>query len=181
MPLPRSLRWRLLVATFMATAVAVLIAGWLLSGLFREHVTRQFVATLATELDQVTARFEVDANGQPLLDPARLSDPRWTRPYSGLYWQIDEMGGTAPRRGVLRSRSLWDTELRAPADAPADGEVHVHELAELYGGKVTLGSARLGGLKAELLLPRTRSAPRSPAVPAQRADAATVTALRDKP
>ncbi|NML18552.1 sensor histidine kinase [Azohydromonas caseinilytica] len=138
LPLPRSLRWRLLVATFVATAVAVLLAGWLLSGLFREHVTRQFVATLTTELDQVTARFELDANGRPLLDPARLSDPRWTRPYSGLYWQIDEMAGAAPRRGVLRSRSLWDTELRAPTDAPADGEVHVHEVAGPGGAELLL-------------------------------------------
>ncbi|MDZ5455230.1 ATP-binding protein (plasmid) [Azohydromonas lata] len=137
-PLPRSLRWRLLAATFVGTAVAVLLAGWLLSGLFREHVTQQFVATLATELDQVTARFEVDANGQPLLDPARLSDPRWTRPYSGLYWQIDEMAGTVPRRGVLRSRSLWDAELQAPADALADGEVHVHEVAGPGGAELLL-------------------------------------------
>jgi signal transduction histidine kinase len=136
--LPRSLRWRLLAATFVATAVAVLLAGWLLSGLFREHVTRQFVATLTSELDQVTARFEVDVNGQPALDTARLSDPRWTRPYSGLYWQIDEMAGAAPRRGVLRSRSLGDAELRAPADALVDGEVHVHELAGPGGADLLL-------------------------------------------
>jgi signal transduction histidine kinase len=125
----RSLRWRLLAATFVAVSVAVVMAGWVLSGLFREHVTRQFAAALTAELDQVTARFEPDAQGQPRLDPAGLSDPRWTRPYSGLYWQVDQTGGTAaPRRGVLRSRSLWDAELQAPADELADGQVHVHEV-----------------------------------------------------
>jgi signal transduction histidine kinase len=127
--LPRSLRWRLLAATFVAVAVAIAAAGWMLSGLFREHVTRQFATVLTAELDQVTARFELDAQGRPRLDPAALSDPRWTRPYSGLYWQVDQMGGAAPRRGVLRSRSLWDAELQAPADRLADGQVHVHEVA----------------------------------------------------
>ncbi|WP_066343159.1 sensor histidine kinase [Azohydromonas lata] len=134
----RSLRWRLLAATFVAVAVAVVMAGWVLSGLFSEHVTRQFTVALTAELDQVTARFELDAQGRPSLDPAVLSDPRWTRPYSGLYWQVDQIGGAAPRRGVLRSRSLWDAELQAPADQLADGGVHVHEVAGPGGATLLL-------------------------------------------
>jgi signal transduction histidine kinase len=134
----RSLRGRLLLATFAAVLVALLLAGWVLSGLFREHVLRQFAATLTAELDQVTARFELDAQGRPGLDPAGLSDPRWTRPYSGRYWQVDEIGPAAPRRGVLRSRSLWDAELQAPADTLADGEVHVHEVAGPAGAALLM-------------------------------------------
>jgi signal transduction histidine kinase len=114
----------------------VVLALWLLSGLFREHVTRQFVSMLTAELDQVTARFEVDAGGQPMLDATRLSDPRWSRPYSGLYWQIDDMG--APRRAELRSRSLWDAELTAPIDTLADGEVHVHEVTGPGGTRLLM-------------------------------------------
>ncbi|WP_157264276.1 sensor histidine kinase [Azohydromonas aeria] len=134
----RSLRWRLLAATCVAVLAAVVMAGAVLSGLFREHVTRQFAATLTAELDQVTARFEMDAAGSPRLDPAGLSDPRWTRPYSGLYWQVDRMGGATPRRGVLRSRSLWDAELQAPADQPPDGQVHVHEVVGPGGAALLL-------------------------------------------
>lgn len=136
--LRRSLRWRLLAATVVAVSLAVVIAGVVLSGLFREHVTRQFAAALTAELDQVTARFELDAQGTPRLDPAGLSDPRWTRPYSGLYWQVDQIGGATPRRGVLRSRSLWDAELQAPADRLADGAVHVHEVAGPGGATLLL-------------------------------------------
>jgi hypothetical protein len=68
------------------------LAGLLLSGLFRDHVMRQFSQTLTAQLDQVTARLEFDAAGQPQIDPQTLSDPRWSRPYSGLYWQVDGAG-----------------------------------------------------------------------------------------
>ncbi|EHR72363.1 signal transduction histidine kinase [Burkholderiales bacterium JOSHI_001] len=124
----RSLRFRLLAATLVALLVALALAGLLLAGLFREHVMRQFSATLTAQLDQVTARLEFDATGQPQVDPQGLSDPRWSRPLSGLYWQVDS-GGTAPQRGRLRSRSLWDATLALPGDARADGVVHVHETA----------------------------------------------------
>jgi signal transduction histidine kinase len=133
----RSLRFRLLAATLMGMAVALTLAGLLLTELFRDHVMRQFGHALTAQLDQVTARLEFDTGGQPQLDPAMLSDPRWSRPYSGLYWQIDRADGAA-RRGVLRSRSLWDDVLTAPDDAPADGQVHVHELDGPDGARLML-------------------------------------------
>ncbi len=123
-----SLRFRLLAGTLVAALVALLLAGLLLASLFRDHVVRQFGQALTAQLNQVTARLEFDAAGQPVLDAATLSDPRWSRPYSGLYWQIDATGGV-PTRGVLRSRSLWDAALVAPADTLADGALHQHEIA----------------------------------------------------
>lgn len=124
-----SLRWRWLSATLVALALALALAGVLLAGLFREHAQRQFDATLVAQLDQITATLEFDPSGQPQIDPQALSDPRWSRPYSGLYWQIDALpdAGSAPARGVLRSRSLWDAALSVPDDALANGVVHMHE------------------------------------------------------
>ena len=125
----RSLRVRLLLATLAGLAVAMVLAGLVLSGLFREHVQRQFELTLTQQLDQLTARLDFDAAGQPVIDTQALSDPRWQKPYSGLYWQIDQMAPDGHgRAGVLRSRSLWDTSLALQADALADGAVHVHEV-----------------------------------------------------
>ncbi len=131
----QSLRFRLLVATLGGLVLATLLAGLVLGGIFRNHVMRQFEAGLAQQLDQLTARLEFDAGGQPLIDAAALSDPRWQRPYSGLYWQLDERAGDrsgdtsglGDHTGVLRSRSLWDTSLQLQADPLADGSVHVHE------------------------------------------------------
>jgi signal transduction histidine kinase len=123
-----SLRFRLLAVTLVALALALLLAGVLLSGLFRDHVMRQFESALTQQLDQLTARLEIDAAGQPLIDPQTLSDPRWQKPYSGLYWQLDRISADGlSRAGVLRSRSLWDTRLPLLADALADGAVHVHQ------------------------------------------------------
>lgn len=122
----RSLRVRLLAATLVALLLALALSGVWLAGLFRDHVLRQFGAALTAQLDQVTARLEFDAAGQPVLDGRSLSDPRWSRPYSGLYWQVDAVGG-GRQRGVLRSRSLWDGTLSVAEDALADGAVHLHE------------------------------------------------------
>lgn len=130
----RSLRFRLLAVTVAGLTVAVVLAGLVLSGLFREHVQRQFEAALVQQLDQVTARLEFDAQGQPAIAAQALSDPRWLKPYSGLYWQVDAMAPDGRgRAGVLRSRSLWDTSLALQVDALADGAVHMHEVSGPQG------------------------------------------------
>jgi signal transduction histidine kinase len=125
---PGSLRLRLLGATLVTLALALTGAhGWL-SGLFRDHVLRQFDAALVLQLDQLTARLEFDAQGQPLIDPRSLSDPRLAKPYSGLYWQLDQVSADGQtRRGVLRSRSLWDEQLALAPDPLADGALHTHD------------------------------------------------------
>src|SRR5439155_169766 len=51
------------------------------------------------------------------------SDPRFRRPYSGSYWQVE-----GPDGPTFRSRSLWDVVLRPPLDSPADGGVHRHRV-----------------------------------------------------
>jgi signal transduction histidine kinase len=123
-----SLRVRLLLGTLAALAVALLLAGIVLGGLFRDHVMRQFETTLTQQLDQLTARLTYDTSGQPMIDPQTLSDPRWQRPFSGLYWQVDSVNSDGQSRlGVLRSRSLWDASLALEADSMADGVVHRHE------------------------------------------------------
>lgn len=121
--LPQSLRWRLLLGTLAGLTLALVAAGFALSGLFADQVQRQFRSHLQLQLDQLTAALEVDAAGQPSLDSA-LADPRWQQPYGGLYWQVDGPG----RQGLLRSRSLWDSLLRLPGDGLPSGQTHEHRL-----------------------------------------------------
>lgn len=120
-----SLRIRLVAGTLVWIAATIVVAGWALGNLFRDHVAEQFHAELRTHLDQLTANLALDAEGRAVL-ALPLSDPRLSRPYSGCYWQVDVIGGGA---GVLRSRSLWDHVLAVPQDTPADGEVHQHRIA----------------------------------------------------
>lgn len=134
-----SLRFRLLAATFVAVGLALALSGVVLAGLFKEHVTQQFVANLTQQLDQLTALLEQDAQGTPQIDTRMLTDPRWHKPYSGLYWQVNQrQPGASEHIGVLRSRSLWDKRLNVDWDALAAGEVHRHHLVGPLGAELML-------------------------------------------
>lgn len=133
-----SLRARLILGAALWVTVAFAI-GWLgLTALFRDAMERQVAADLTGHLDQLTARVQAaTAAGTALADPADalsgppwpmvdpLTDPRFARPYSGLYWQVSAGEGEV----VARSRSLWDVVLPLPPDVPADGTVHRHWIA----------------------------------------------------
>lgn len=122
-----SLRLRLLIGTLFWIAASIIAAGWGLTSLFQRHVEAQFHAELKTHLDQLTAQLMLDDKGRPAL-ALPLSDPRLSRPYSGCYWQVDEIAAPPVANGLLRSRSLWDHVLTPPPDTPADGEIHKHRI-----------------------------------------------------
>ncbi|MDI1246213.1 MAG: ATP-binding protein [Rhodoferax sp.] len=129
--LRRSLRVRLLAGTLFWIAASILVAGWGLGTLFRQHVTAQFHADLTSQLDQLSAQLALDDQGRPQL--TQLSgDPRLTRPYSGYYWQVDQLASGAATQatavGQLRSRSLWDHVLTLPTDVLRDGATHQHRV-----------------------------------------------------
>jgi signal transduction histidine kinase len=121
-----SLRLRLLAGSAIWIVAVLMLSGFVLADLFRQHVATRFEAELQGHLDQLSAVFELAADGTPRLR-AELSDPRLRKPFSGLYWQIDRAAPNA-QTGVLRSRSLWDSTLAIPADALMDGAVHVHRV-----------------------------------------------------
>ncbi len=152
-----SLRLRLVTAGTVAVLIALALAAFGLSKLFEAHVSRRAVAELSVHLDQLAAGLERDAQGRLILaqPPA---DPRFSRPLSGLYWQVD----TGDRR--LRSRSLWDDALDLPDDVLVDGTPHSHVLggpgaATLLAVErlVTL-SQRLGGSEVRAVVAMDRAA-----------------------
>lgn len=111
----KSLRLRLLAGTLAWISLTLVVAGWGLDQLFQRHMQQQFQAELNVHLNQLTAAFYVDQDGQPaVLNP--LSDPRFQEPFSGLYWQVDQLAEAAEPavNGLLRSRSLWDSALEGP-------------------------------------------------------------------
>ena len=123
-----SLRLRLLLGTLLSIALAIAVAGWALSGLFRQHVTQQFHAELRLHLDYLMSHLYVGRDGRPELS-GEQSDPRFEKPYSGLYWQIERTDRREETsRKLLRSRSLWEAALSVDYVVPADGEVHTHRL-----------------------------------------------------
>ena len=117
-----SLRLRLIAGGAIAIVVALIVAGIGLALLFERHVTRSLTNDLEVDLRQAIGSLELDAAGRPRLK-REPSDPRFSDPLSGLYWQISTAAG-----GMARSRSLWDATLPLPKDALAPGEVHHHRV-----------------------------------------------------
>jgi len=106
-----SLALRLILAAGAWIAIAILVAGVMLSTIFRDYVLRSFDGRLSALMDSLIAVIEVGADGQITLSRA-LGEPRFDQAYSGWYWQI-----TGPDDAVLGSRSLWDQTL-ATIDVP---------------------------------------------------------------
>ena len=119
----RSLRSRLLLGTLLWIAIALLFTGSILAILFKNHATKQFDLELRSHLTQLVANLNVSSNGKAILR-SQPADPRFNQPLSGLYWQISE----DLNKDVLRSRSLWDTELDISTELKLDGHQHVREL-----------------------------------------------------
>lgn len=104
----RSLRLRLLLGAACAIFAALAVAWLAMSYLFGRHIERQVEADLGTRGLEVIAALYRDANGAYAIDRPP-SEPRFNAPSSGLYWQVNGDGVQ------LRSRSLWDETLPAPA------------------------------------------------------------------
>lgn len=125
-----SIRARLAIITIIGVVAALTAANTVLSQLFERHVTRQFESSLTTSLNQLAASIDVnEAQGRIVVrEPA--GDPRWSKPYSGLYWQVDQVSaqGAKTASGIARSRSLWDAILQLPQDPIMDGAIHSHAI-----------------------------------------------------
>ncbi len=150
-----SLRLRLALIGACAVIVALGAAGFALFLLFGEHVERRAAAEMQVQLDQLLAGLATGPDG--LAAAAPPADPRFSRPYGGLYWQIDAGGRT------LRSRSLWDQALALPVAAGAGGEARVHEIDGPEGARllalerVVRLPERLGGGEARAAVAMDRA------------------------
>jgi signal transduction histidine kinase len=132
-----SLRLRLVAGGSAAIICALVIAGLVLTVLFERHVDRNLADDLEIHLNRLIAGIDPGPDGQVVLSRAP-TDPRFSEPLSGLYWQISD-----DRQQPLRSRSLWDTTLSLPPDDPAPGEVHLHKLAGPAASRILLAERRV--------------------------------------
>ncbi len=86
-------------------------AGIAQTALFHQDAVSRFDDDMLDVANGLYAGSTVDPDGT--VDAPPLTDSRATRAYSGKYWQIAEPAG--PKlRALVRSRSLWDSELPGP-------------------------------------------------------------------
>lgn len=113
-----SLGLRLLALAFVWVTLALAVAGWLLTDIFRNHAEAELARHAELHLDELTVTLRPGSGGR--VEASRdLSDPRFQRPLSGLYWQVADDQGVA-----VRSRSLWDQQLHPDGTVPDDGALH---------------------------------------------------------
>jgi signal transduction histidine kinase len=100
-----SLKLRLLVASALAISILLSVAGLSFYFVFQRYVERVAVSELDDHYIQLISKINVDENDK-LRVAGKLSDPRFAKPYGGLYWQINELD-----RPPIRSLSLFDEVL----------------------------------------------------------------------
>lgn len=153
---PRSLLFRLSCAAALAIAIALSLAAFGLRTIFNQEIERRAAAELGQIVVALAAQVKVDASGVPSLE-APMSDPRFEKPYGGLYWQISHGENRA------RSRSLWDFSLTVPEAQHVDarwttdlaGPDHARLLAVVQTITVTSPSGPDARLQIVAALDRT--------------------------
>ncbi|MCX5493095.1 ATP-binding protein [Kaistia dalseonensis] len=96
-----SLAFRLIAGASAWAAVALLVAGVILTSLYRDTVERAFDERLNVYLKTLVGNLAAQTPGQ-LGDPGNLGEQRFELIYSGWYWQVRQAGGPV----LLASRSL---------------------------------------------------------------------------
>ena len=104
-----SLLVRILFAGIIWISVALGISGWIIKSQFDRSALRQFDARLERQLNLLTAAI-AETGGDP---SSRMTNPDFSRVYSGSYWQVFNLDGD-----IFRSRSLWDVDLPIRQSGP---------------------------------------------------------------
>jgi len=118
----RSLKLRLMAAAALWVLPVLVMAGFLLGWAFRTHLEDQLDDKLADYQRELLAAASIDSSGNLVLDyiPA---DPRFSRVFSGWYWQA-AMGGKIVRQSTSAG----------PMEAGALSQLStVDGITELYG------------------------------------------------
>ncbi|HAS61398.1 MAG TPA: ATP-binding protein [Vibrio sp.] len=96
-----SLKSRLVLAAVVWLTAMIIAAGVTVPTQVYNYMVTDTKSQLSIYMDEITANLEVNKEGQLTLS-TQLSDPRFSQPYSGLYWSA------STQDSQIRSRSLWD-------------------------------------------------------------------------
>src|ERR1700752_3420 len=104
---PNSLAVRLIVAATLWSAVALLVAGLILTSLYRQSVERSFDARLAVYMKTLIGGLAAQTPPK-FTTVGNLGDQQFELPYKGCYWQVRRV---SDGQVVLASKSLFNDVL----------------------------------------------------------------------
>lgn len=117
-----SLTLRLVLTSSAWVVATLLVTALLLVFLFRGHIEQRFDGLLHDHLEELVAASELTPEGV-LKMTWRPSDPRFNRPHSGWYWEIQRSG-----MSLARSDSLWRESLQVN-ESLIGGSAQVQQLS----------------------------------------------------
>jgi signal transduction histidine kinase len=124
MQFPSSLRVRLALAAGLWAAIAMVAGFFVLSSIFRAHVTEQFYEELGVHVEELERLNSLEEGTTRTLQ-TRFSDPRYDLPLSGYYWEVRNAQG-----GRMASASLVGRRIgEIPEDDRQLGDLHSHRIA----------------------------------------------------
>ncbi|MBW8299870.1 MAG: HAMP domain-containing histidine kinase [Hydrogenophaga sp.] len=119
----RSIRRRFLIVSAASVLLAMVLAAMVFVSLFSRNLERRIDEELTGHINLFAGTLRFAADGTLDL-PDRPVDRRFTEPYGGLYWQVED----DRNKRQLRSPSLWDYALPLPADTHEPSAVHRYTL-----------------------------------------------------
>lgn len=116
----QSIATRLFIATGTLSVAILLIAGLVLTAIYRNGAEDAFDERLGVYLRALVADLAIDKsntdkpNGDEKAEPFQLNDPQFELTLSGWYWQITRLDGA--KQKIYSSRSLFAGRLPRLAD-----------------------------------------------------------------
>ena len=107
-----SLVRRLVLLASVWSLVALVVTGLVLTALFQQAALSRFDQGLNDVVQGLYSGSSVEADGRVAAPP--ITDVRSLRAYSGRYWQVAEPSSGGRLTALIRSRSLFDAELKVP-------------------------------------------------------------------
>ncbi len=130
---PLSLRVRLVAVAALWVVLAMVAGFFLLSSIFRGHVTQQFYGELAEHVEELERLNRVGEPASGSLQ-SKFSDPRYDAPLSGYYWEVRSPDGVAFASASLQGRSIGDI----PTGGRQLGDMQPHRITGPTGPLLVL-------------------------------------------
>ena len=119
-PRRRSIATRLFISASVLSVVVLLVAGLILTAVYRTSTEAGFDERLGVYLRALVADLASDRPSDDKgPDIGQLADPQFELTLSGWYWQITRLDGSKPE--IKASRSLFAARLPRLADAGVPG------------------------------------------------------------
>lgn len=108
-----SLSFRLVATASLISALSLILVGLILSAIFYSTFERSFDKQLQVNVEALAA--SVDVKDGKIIVSQPPTDPRFSRPLSGYYWQANFLKNGEILNGGIKSKSLFDENLIPPA------------------------------------------------------------------